>query len=185
MRVLVFVGVRTRITIALRRIWFAPTEKPHVPPAGYKRKFIMLWSDFTKRAAILLVPSLLNRRYARPSSPRVWTSLYPVAILLTAAPCFAEEPIGRTAAAQSLSVTIENSIFTPGEIAVTPGTSVTWTNNDAMPHTVVDVNKSFRSKTLVKGGTFMFTFTNVGDYNYFCSVHPNMKGKVMVKPAAD
>jgi len=49
---------------------------------------------------------------------------------------------------------------------------------------VVDLNNAFRSKTLVKDGSFFFTFTTVGDYNYLCSIHPNMKGKVIVKPGA-
>lgn len=103
--------------------------------------------------------------------------------LLAAVPCFAEDQNG-AAAGQDPSVSIDNSIFTPSEITVAPGTSVTWVNNDAMPHTVVDVNKSFRSKTLIKGGRFSFTFTNAGDYDYVCSIHPNMKGKIIVKPKA-
>jgi plastocyanin len=53
-----------------------------------------------------------------------------------------------------------------------------------MPHTVVDLNKGFRSKTLVKDAKFSFTFTTAGDYSYLCSIHPNMKGKVIVKPGA-
>jgi amicyanin len=74
--------------------------------------------------------------------------------------------------------------FTPGELTVAPGTTVTWVNNEMMPHNVVDSNKSFRSKILSKDGNFSFTFTTAGDYNYACLIHPNMKGKIIVKPGA-
>ena len=82
------------------------------------------------------------------------------------------------------SVSIDHMTFTPGELTVAPGTTVTWVNNEMMPHNVVDSNKSFRSKILPKDGTFSFTFTTAGDYNYACLIHPNMKGKIIVKPGA-
>jgi len=55
---------------------------------------------------------------------------------------------------------------------------VTWVNKEAMPHTVVDLNKGFRSKTLAKDASFS-SLCNRGDYDYLCSIHPNMKGKVI------
>ena len=79
-------------------------------------------------------------------------------------------------------MSIDHNTFIPSEINVAPGTIVTWVNNEAMPHTVVDLNRGFRSKTLVKDAKFSFTFTTAGDYSYLCSIHPNMKGKVIVKP---
>jgi len=82
------------------------------------------------------------------------------------------------------TVSMDHSTFFPSEITVAPGTTVTWVNNETMPHTVVDLNKAFRSKTLVKDATFSFTFTTAGDYSYLCSIHPNMKGKVIVKAGA-
>jgi plastocyanin len=82
------------------------------------------------------------------------------------------------------SVTMDHNTFIPSEITVAPGTTVTWVNNENMPHTVVDLNKGFRSKTLVKDASFSFTFATAGDYSYLCSIHPNMKGKVIVKPAS-
>ena len=57
-------------------------------------------------------------------------------------------------------------------------------NKEAMPHTVVDTNKGLRSKILAKDAEFSFTFATAGDYDYLCSIHPNMKGKVIVKPAS-
>jgi plastocyanin len=79
-------------------------------------------------------------------------------------------------------VSIDHNTFIPSEITVAPGTTVTWVNSEAMPHT--DVNRGFRSKTLVKDTKFSFTFPTAGDYSYLCSIHPSMKGKVIVKPGA-
>jgi len=104
-------------------------------------------------------------------------------IALASTPCLAEEP-NNAAAIPAATVSMDHSTFIPSEITVAPGTTVTWVNVEAMPHTVVDLNKAFRSKTLVKDATFSFTFTTAGDYNYLCSIHPNMKGKVIVKPGA-
>lgn len=53
------------------------------------------------------------------------------------------------------------------------GTAVTWTNEDAIPHTVVSPN-NFRSKVLDTDGTYSFTFTTPGSYKCFCSLHPHM-----------
>jgi amicyanin len=102
---------------------------------------------------------------------------------LAAGPCLAQDA-NTAGAAPVATVTMDNNTFIPAEITVVPGTTVTWTNSEAMPHTVVDQNKAFRSKTLVKDGSFSFTFTTAGDYDYLCSIHPFMKGKVIVKPAA-
>jgi plastocyanin len=109
-----------------------------------------------------------------------------LALMLTAlasTPGLAEEAL-ESANAPVATVNMDHSTFMPGEITVTPGTTVTWVNKESMPHTVVDLNRGFRSKILAKDGTFSFTFTNAGDYNYLCSIHPNMKGKVIVKPSA-
>jgi amicyanin len=104
--------------------------------------------------------------------------------MLAVAPCQAQDANNAGAAAVA-TVTMDHNTFIPAEITVIPGTTVTWTNTEAMPHTVVDQNKAFRSKTLVKDASFSFTFTTAGDYDYLCSIHPFMKGKVVVKPAAN
>ena len=99
-------------------------------------------------------------------------------------PGLAQDAINAAGPVPVATVGIDHNTFMPSEITVVPGTTVTWVNNEVMPHTVVDQNKGFRSKTLAKDGMFSFTFTTVGDYNYLCSIHPNMKGKVIVKAAA-
>ena len=85
-----------------------------------------------------------------------------------------------SAAAQT--VKISNLTFGPQTITVAAGSTVTWVNQDDLPHTVVAVDKSFRSKPLDTGDSFSFTFAKPGEYAYFCSIHPMMTGKVVVKP---
>jgi amicyanin len=106
------------------------------------------------------------------------------ALLLTMsliAPSHAQEKIAANAPASSQPVRIDNFSFTPAEITVAPGTTVTWTNGDDIPHTVAATNKAFRSKVLDSEQDYSFTFTAPGTYEYFCSLHPHMQGKVIVK----
>jgi len=80
------------------------------------------------------------------------------------------------------TVKIDNFAFDAQTITIVPGETVTWINDDDAPHTVVaDDGKSFRSKVLDTGEKFSFTFTSAGTWGYFCSVHPHMTGKVVVK----
>jgi plastocyanin len=79
------------------------------------------------------------------------------------------------------SITIDNFSFTPKEITVAAGTTITWVNHDDVPHTVVSPDKKFRSKALDTDDQFSFMFTDPGTYNYFCSVHPIMTGEIIVK----
>lgn len=69
-------------------------------------------------------------------------------------------------------------------LVVTPGTTVTWTNNDTMPHSVTADDNSFDSGTLLAGQTFSHTFDAVGTFSYYCTIHgrPSMSGAVQVTP---
>ena len=87
---------------------------------------------------------------------------------------------GLTARAQEVTVTIDNFTFTPPELTVKVGDTVTWTNHDDIPHAIVSAGK-FKSKTLDTDNTFSFTFTSAGDYKYFCSLHPHMTGTIKVE----
>ena len=98
-------------------------------------------------------------------------------------PSLAASPADKPAS--STTVKIDNFSFGPATITIPAGSTVTWTNNDDVPHVVTsDDNKMFKSKTLDTDDKFSFTFTTAGDYDYLCSIHPNMKGKVIVKPGA-
>jgi amicyanin len=83
--------------------------------------------------------------------------------------------------ASSAEVKIDNFSFGPAAVTVAVGTTVTWTNRDDIPHTVVSDDKVFKSKVLDTDEKFSFTFTKPGTYGYFCSVHPKMTGKVVVQ----
>ena len=79
------------------------------------------------------------------------------------------------------SVAIKMFAFTPQVLTVAPGTTITWTNAEEDPHTVTANDKSFHSSALDTGGKYSFTFTKAGTYAYFCSLHPHMIGKIIVK----
>jgi amicyanin len=88
------------------------------------------------------------------------------------------------AAPQKLDATevkIDNFSFGPAELKVSVGTTVTWTNRDDIPHTAVSTDKTFKSKVLDTDEKFSFTFSKPGTYEYFCSIHPKMTGKVVVQ----
>lgn len=85
--------------------------------------------------------------------------------------------------AQTFSVVIENFAFSPAEINVKVGDTVVWTQRDDVKHTATSVDgpESFDSGLLAKGQSFSYTFTKAGTYNYICTPHPRMKGKVVVE----
>jgi plastocyanin len=79
------------------------------------------------------------------------------------------------------SVQIGNFTFKNPVVTVKPGTTVTWTNGDDIPHTVVSKTGAFKSKVLDTGDHFSFTFAKPGQFGYFCSLHPHMTGTIIVK----
>lgn len=84
-------------------------------------------------------------------------------------------------AATAPDVKIDNFSFGPPTLTVAAGTMVTWTNRDDIPHTIVGTEGAFRSKALDTDGKFSYTFAKPGTYSYFCSIHPKMTGKVVVR----
>jgi len=84
-------------------------------------------------------------------------------------------------ATNQVIVKIENFTFNPAELTIKPGTTVTFENADDIPHSVVDKDKKFKSKPLDTGDKFTMTFTDTGEFSYFCGFHPHMVGKVIVK----
>lgn len=88
--------------------------------------------------------------------------------------------VAAQAAAAAPMVHISNFTFGPQVLKVKVGQTVTWVNDDDIPHTVVSGTNLFKSKVLDTGDRFSFTFTRAGAYGYFCSLHPHMTGKVLV-----
>jgi plastocyanin len=88
---------------------------------------------------------------------------------------------GTVSAQEANVVTIDNFTFAPKELTVAVGTTVKFVNHDDIPHTVVETNKVFRSKALDTDDSYSYTFATAGSFDYFCSLHPHMVGKVIVK----
>lgn len=81
-----------------------------------------------------------------------------------------------------LSVVIKNFAFSPSSLNVKVGTSVMWTNDDAVTHTITsDSGSLLNSGMLSPGQSFSFTFDRAGSFGYHCNIHPAMKGTVVVK----
>ncbi|MQY28834.1 hypothetical protein NRB56_44190 [Nocardia sp. RB56] len=101
-------------------------------------------------------------------------SMPPVTTAATSAP--ATVPTGTPA------VTIDNFAFAPAALTVRVGSTVTWTNRDEEPHTVVSADGTLHSPGMGTGATYSFTFTKAGTVDYVCSIHPFMHGTVVVTP---
>ena len=84
-------------------------------------------------------------------------------------------------AATPPTIGIKEFKYGPPILSVPVGTTVTWVNHDEEPHTVTSATGAFASAGLVNEDTFAQKFTKPGTYEYFCKVHPFMKGTVVVK----
>ena len=89
-----------------------------------------------------------------------------------------------TVAAADETVTISGLAFLPPSVTVTEGDTVTWTNEDGMPHTATGSGGSFDTGTLADGASGAVTFDTAGTFAYICSIHPTMTGTVIVEAAA-
>ncbi len=81
----------------------------------------------------------------------------------------------------SLELEISGFAFVPPTVTVSVGTTVTWTNNDSVAHTVTTRETLFDSGTLSRGAAFSYTFEQSGTFEYYCKIHPSMTGKVIVE----
>ncbi len=85
----------------------------------------------------------------------------------------------KTPVSQEGSVFIKDFSFIPKTLNVKVGTTVIWTNKDSVSHTITS-GEDFDSGNLKKGETFSYTFNKPGTFNYICTIHPYMKGKIIV-----
>lgn len=83
--------------------------------------------------------------------------------------------------AQELKVDIKEFMFGPKDLNVAVGTKVTWVNDDQIPHTVSETHKAFRSGPLDTNDSFSWVFNTPGEFEYFCVLHPQMIGKIVVQ----
>lgn len=77
-------------------------------------------------------------------------------------------------------VTMTKNTFVPGALNIKVGETVTWVNTDTYAHDVVADDQSFNSGNLTTGQKYSYTFTKAGTVPYYCSIHPSMKGKIIV-----
>src|SRR2546426_11708396 len=101
-----------------------------------------------------------------------------------------EEEIPKTSPPIQITVSIQppnvGTPFDPSEIHIIPNSTVTWINNDNVTHTVTSgdpqqgADGKFDSGLLKPVKEFSYTFTEIGTFNYYCQVHPAMKGVVIV-----
>jgi amicyanin len=130
----------------------------------------------TKRAMIGMAVSGVVLAATFLFAPPGPTAL-PVAPVQTATPVQTAELVR----AVDTVVKIENFTFNQQRVTIKVGTTVTWVNEDDIPHTATSSTKLFNSKTLDTNDKFSFTFTTPGTYEYFCALHPHMKGSIVVE----
>lgn len=114
----------------------------------------------------------------------VWIAGVAVPVMITVLLLFAGSRNVKAADQPSdanANVKIDNFVFGPQTITVPAGTTVTWTNKDDIPHTVVSTDGVFKSKVRDTDEQFSYKFEKTGTYSYYCSVHPKMTGKVVVQ----
>jgi len=88
-----------------------------------------------------------------------------------------------TTEATTTTASIVDFSFQPGALEVSAGTSITWSNDDGVGHTVTAVDGAFDSGVLTVADTFSQTFDQEGTFEYFCAIHPQMRGTVTVAAA--
>ena len=89
--------------------------------------------------------------------------------------------IAPAALAKDHKVAIKDVSYSPREIKIKKGDTVTWTNADERDHTVTADDGSFKSGKLSDGETFKQKFEKPGRYKYHCDYHPRMKATVVVE----
>jgi plastocyanin len=110
-----------------------------------------------------------------------WVSLALAAFLAAAVTAAAAGPIAAQTPAAPTIVMVKDFMFAPGSLTVPAGSTVTWTNNDDEPHTVVSESGLFRSGALDTGESFSFKFEHPGTFRYACSIHPRMVATIVVQ----
>jgi predicted lipoprotein with Yx(FWY)xxD motif/plastocyanin len=111
---------------------------------------------------------------------KVWFAVSPSGTQVTTGASSSGATTGTASAASSATaVSLKNFAFNPKTLTVSAGTTVTWTNNDTVAHTVTADDGSFDSKNLDPGATFSYTFAKAGTYPYYCAYHGGKGGQGM------
>jgi plastocyanin len=137
-----------------------------------RRELIILLAFFS----VFLAIGCTGNNTGQPSAPIGNASVTPAEKSVTPNP--AETP-AIPVTGKTVEVTIQNFAFDPDSITISSGDNIKWTNMDSATHTIVGTD--FSSGNLKKGDSYEHIFNKVGTYNYECSIHPYMKGVVIVK----
>ena len=78
-------------------------------------------------------------------------------------------------------IRVDNFTFAPDTATVPVNSTVTWVNKDDIPHVIASSDGAFKSKALDTDQKYSYTFTKTGTYQYYCSIHPKMVGRVVVQ----
>jgi plastocyanin len=120
----------------------------------------------------LMFAAACSNNYSSPSSPSA-----------SPAPGSASAPAPSASASVSIPVgaqALGSRAYTPDELNVPIGTSVTWMNTDSIAHTSTSDAAGWDSGVVGPGGAFSFTFQTAGTFQYHCAIHPGMIGTVVV-----
>jgi len=125
----------------------------------------------------------INRRNVSVISPlRRYMTTGNLAIVLFVMLAVLSTIRGKETETAKAEVVMDNFSFSPQTFTVSAGATVTWTNRDSMPHTVTSTDNRFpKSRVLKPGQSYSNNFVAPGTYSYFCSIHPRMTGKIVVK----
>ena len=88
---------------------------------------------------------------------------------------------GQDSKTQGMQVNVDNFTFNPGALTIPVNGTVTWVNKDDIPHVIASNDGLFKSRALDTDQKYSFTFAKAGTYEYYCSVHPKMVGKIVVQ----
>lgn len=136
---------------------------------------------FTRRGFTALTAADSGAAAPAPSQPHRASRATGIILLLVAMGISGQPATAAVAAGQINQVTIAGFAFRPAQIVIQAGQSVTWTNRDAVAHTVTGQKGDWDSGNLATGASFSHLFRQPGTYEYTCAIHPNMTGVVIVR----
>jgi plastocyanin len=163
---------------SIRGAWRAPSTRRAI-----LRRVVVLGLAAAAPGALLAACGGQQTTATRPTTaqptvgqPPTMTMTMPMPMSTASAPAVAASPVSGTT-----RVAIQNFAFVPAALSVAVGATVTWTNEDDIPHTVTAQDKQYTSPALDTNDTFSHTFSAPGVYAYYCEIHPVMTGQIVVQ----
>ncbi len=120
---------------------------------------------------------MLQEQSGRRAAKRTLLSLVMAFSMLTCLPCVPSA----AAKTKEHTVSIKGFKFLPATLIVTVGDTVVWKNEDIAPHTATAKGKNFDSGNIEPGASWKYVASKKGTYFYYCTFHPTMKGKLVVR----